>query len=724
LFQDLGSQRFLKSKGGGREFPNAIVGQTEKVCVQRKEVVYLIGGLMFLFLFFVFFLPCSRSHSSVPSLSTPSFILSTTTRLPSPSFSLSSNDHLATSIRAFLTSQIYLQPVIEYQSYALMSRTSPEDIQEFKSLVSEFTRHEINTIFQSPEETYFGFEFLNPFLYHSQSFFSPSPDEHSSSLPDFNSHHFHFNSNLFFTRYSINIFTNITSVTCSFLSLTQRSHLYELMASINLYQFGLERTHLIEFFRGLIDENSWCGLDALLLPSFFVKRLYLRLRSLHRHYQMYSVNSEIDPELYQVLLLNLALWEEEIIPQYLTTDTISATPHVILFPPNSNILYQKEIINDQTLCVVTPVGFDDQPEIASMIVEHHTPQLCLALGRFDQLKPPAHFIELGGYESLSRASTDSTGMTIVAQNINYFADPDESLDPLHTSIRQQYLEYLNFKSNHLLLQATGPSPEEISFPMVYTSAMTYFSRILSLRLNGCYSNDSMVHVLYDSIRSQGSRCRETIDNHLGSNQNNLQIGTAIFQLYQHQPTQMLPCLILIQPGLRNESQITDFDHFLTRLGMVSHHFLSEESSESSLSIALGPHCSSADFDKIKPLLETRIQLQLKSLLQPSPVITSLNKYSRYFFSSKNESQLVNQGRGSKMVDPIRTPAAPSPLALIEDVLPMKLLGLLRGRLSHRAHVNLGANSHFLPFNSTTLPRSLVEHIILEYLAPLVVGTQV
>ena len=63
--------------------------------------------------------------------------------------------------------------------------------------------------------------------------------------------------------------------------------------------------------------------------------------------------------------------------------------------------------------------------------------------------------------------------------------------------------------------------------------------------------------------------------------------------------------------------------------------------------------------------------------------------------------------------------------LIENPLDDRLVDLLIGRLLHHNHITqpLGANSYFIPFDGSP-PRSLIEHIILDHIAPLVVGTQV
>jgi hypothetical protein len=634
------------------------------------------------------------------------------------------NDHF----RALSSALVYLHPVIQYQSYAFLSHSYRSELNQFRSLLNDFSR--LQTIipsFLSQDENSFGFEYLNPL-----------------TLPQ-HQHHFHFNSNLLFTRDSPSIFVdfmNDPKLSCSPLSTSNGDLLNQILdfiSSINLHLFGIQQIH--DSFR----LESWCSVDALLIPSSIKQKLYQRLKALHMNYKTYSSfnlreedfdhhENEQTLLIYHTLLFNLALWREEIPIHFIITNyQISfpySPPHIIIFPPNSTIVYQKlESINQQSSCQPIPIGFDLMLTIASLIIDLHTPHLCYVLGRYEQIQPLGLFVDIGSFHSLSRASLGSTGMTVLTK------DSLELNDQLRHHEWKQYLEYLNFKGYDTLFQAIGSTAEDISFSMIYTLATSYFSRIAYYRLSGCYSSDQLFHLLHDPLSNQNLSCQQNNSDEQHKMRPYLKIGSVISQLYQTVSTQLLPCLISIHPGLIHEQQRTDFNHEMIKIGMLPSHM-------NDVTIAIGPHCREIDYLSLIPLLDDQwIVSQLMSITNThhnsqshsGTKILLRNSYSRTFITGQTQEEeeddrsSAGTGIGTQLIQKrmLNNHSSPlSPIAVIENILPLDMLELLRGRLAHRAHVNLGANSHFIHFNSTMGPRSLVEEVILEYLSPLVVGTQV
>jgi hypothetical protein len=130
---------------------------------------------------------------------------------------------------------------------------------------------------------------------------------------------------------------------------------------------------------------------------------------------------------------------------------------------------------------------------------------------------------------------------------------------------------------------------------------------------------------------------------------------------------------------------------------------------SQLLVALGGHCPSRHFHRLQSLLSPPLASKLRGALAggfpppPFPV-------------------------EEPVVDPPGNLVSETPgheFKLIENPLDERLVDLLIGRLLHHSHITqpVGANSYFIPFDGSP-PRSLIERVILEHIAPLVVGTQV
>jgi len=189
------------------------------------------------------------------------------------------------------------------------------------------------------------------------------------------------------------------------------------------------------------------------------------------------------------------------------------------------------------------------------------------------------------------------------------------------------------------------------------------------------------------------------------------IGEEMLEVYSTAAATELPCVLVVSPGLRDPYQLASFDNAMLRLGMVQ---MDTHSADATL--AIGPHCSIPDFASITDLMTETSVIKLLRNLWPFN-LASLSKKKE-----EVSPRTFRVSAGVALLD--RKKATDDHIAVVENILPPRLLALLLGRLYHRANVDLGANSHFIWFNeSYARPRSLVEMVILDYLAPLAVGSE-
>jgi hypothetical protein len=193
-----------------------------------------------------------------------------------------------------------------------------------------------------------------------------------------------------------------------------------------------------------------------------------------------------------------------------------------------------------------------------------------------------------------------------------------------------------------------------------------------------------------------------------------------------------------------------------------------------VSAAIGPHCQQAEFASLSKLLEPRLASLLDPLLLTNTLHKQKNKKNsrsdrrdkkqvpestetKEFFpprlkgnpfytfpsggvginllrspSTHHNNNSADTSKGSSISSSSSSSSSSRDISgrdssrfatSIEHCLPRDIFRLLQGRLRHRSYVALGANSHFIPFDGSA-GRSVVEKIILQYLAPLVVGPQV
>jgi hypothetical protein len=137
---------------------------------------------------------------------------------------------------------------------------------------------------------------------------------------------------------------------------------------------------------------------------------------------------------------------------------------------------------------------------------------------------------------------------------------------------------------------------------------------------------------------------------------------------------------------------------------------------------------------LKNIDNLRDSLDFKSIPRGDEINSQMRYWLPRMFHSPPGMRIANlpryskSGRGGQMssdnVDTfMATYASSSPISLIENVFPSELLALLQGRLFHQAEMNLGASSYFIPFDDSP-PRSMVELVIKELIAPLVLGNLV
>jgi hypothetical protein len=168
---------------------------------------------------------------------------------------------------------------------------------------------------------------------------------------------------------------------------------------------------------------------------------------------------------------------------------------------------------------------------------------------------------------------------------------------------------------------------------------------------------------------------------------------------------------------RNESMCKLFDTFRGRiysLGYIPSVLRCDDALQAILLI--GPHCAKRNFQRISHLFRNEVAETIRNIVR--------EPYATGRFDSSSGSSLVAYAESG---DPIGSLVADEPgheFKLFEKPLDDRFVDLLVGRLLHRSSMQPpGANSFFIPFNNSK-PRSLIEALILEQIAPIVVGDQV
>ena len=128
-------------------------------------------------------------------------------------------------------------------------------------------------------------------------------------------------------------------------------------------------------------------------------------------------------------------------------------------------------------------------------------------------------------------------------------------------------------------------------------------------------------------------------------------------------------------------------------------------------------CSRVRTRRLISFLPTRVVEQLESLHEATATSAFSDKSAGDQSHSPVDAYITSAGTTMKCG------AHQREFHIIDDSLPDDLLPLLRGRLAHQPSSAVGASSYFSPFTKERRdqPLSLIEQIILETLAPLVLG---
>lgn len=130
----------------------------------------------------------------------------------------------------------------------------------------------------------------------------------------------------------------------------------------------------------------------------------------------------------------------------------------------------------------------------------------------------------------------------------------------------------------------------------------------------------------------------------------------------------------------------------------------------------GPHCTKRSFQRISHLFRKEMADQLRHIAK--------KPYSTGLFDQKSQASIIPF---VSTVEPVGNIVANIPgheFRVFDKPLDDRIVDLLVGRLLHKSTMQpMGASSFFVPFNNSK-PRSLIEAVILEHIAPIVVGDQV
>jgi hypothetical protein len=192
--------------------------------------------------------------------------------------------------------------------------------------------------------------------------------------------------------------------------------------------------------------------------------------------------------------------------------------------------------------------------------------------------------------------------------------------------------------------------------------------------------------------------------------------------YMHTNSIVVPCALYAELETesaieRNASVCKLFDAFKGRiyaLGYIPSVLRCDDALQAMLLV--GPHCAKRNFQRIAHLFRKETAENIKNIAK--------EPYSTGRFDASSLATLAPYEQAS---DPIGVLVADVPgheFKLFEKPLDDRFVDLLVGRLLHKSSMQpLGANSYFIPFNNSK-PRSLIEALILEHIAPIVVGDQV
>jgi hypothetical protein len=466
-----------------------------------------------------------------------------------------------------------------------------------------------------------------------------------------------------------------------------------------------------------------CGMDVFVLPTRLLSRMHHRVETLIAHAMELEGPraSQLRPEnrayFHSIVLFNMALLEEGIRVEHLSTlndaivssDPLLNVPPImssglLIFPPplvfehfdviiNSDLVdaseeeflgmtFSIDASGDASSCRSALHGLINAAELFERWQDNLSDNtFCLVAGQFMDPVSTVTYLEVNSHEALLRASLGQSGRTLVLS---------DSCEEFRTSSlalagRQSFIS-----SRNTLECISGDTIPVISIERHWSMSLPKF-----IRLNGCYDEAGAFRL------GRSTQCR----GHSGE----LSVLEVLYEALRSTATSHLPCLLTVTPALIHPDERERFSFVMKILGMV-------EVKSTLSSVAIGPQCSSDEISPISKLLPPAL---VENFL--SPVLADESGIDTVLDTTPLPEPYYMFPSGGVGVSLLRDDHRIA--TSIENCLPRHIFQLLYGRLKHRSTVGLGANSHFVPFDGSP-GRTVVEKVILQYLAPLVVGNQV
>jgi hypothetical protein len=499
---------------------------------------------------------------------------------------------------------------------------------------------------------------------------------------------------------------------------------------INLVAASFDPNIVLAFRNKAPSSNFlYCSADLIVVPRSRLSRLIVRVRSLHSRLLLATAprGRHIDDEdlrSYSALVLNLALIEEGWAPFPLlavNTDVPTTAPlllgrhpfsaayvsHVVHFAPEE--LYFGPGGEAAEGCAVHvsegSAGEDLRAHLQQSLAHGGGLVPCQVMAGLLQVLPQASFVEIGGTDVFQRASMGHTGCSVISG----------------IQGTQERTASLSSRTHRLLSLLAVGDFRQVSLQNVFDHMKSFTSRVSYLHVHGCADAAGKLHRPSNDCSSSDLTANSELD-----------LGADLYALLAPL-TELAPCVVSVSPAVTDATQMSSFESHMHKLGFV---VVREAEGVGGMVGALGPHCSTGMFDWVRDLVQGEALVRaMPTHLHPSPspfpVSAGDMKSGGAVEEDADEGNLDDMSRTFPVPAGVAllagTESGSDPIVAIENILPSRLLELLEGRLRHRSKVTMGANSHFIAFKrgaERAPPRSLVEMVILKYLAPLAVGTQV
>lgn len=535
---------------------------------------------------------------------------------------------------------------------------------------------------------------------------------------------------------------------------------------------------------GDAEGRLFCGVDVFVLPLRLLGRVGRRVEALISHAQLHKhhehqeqkqpspslLSLSLQPRhrdyFFSAVLLNLALLEEGIRVQELSVlNTAASAPPssdpsssgVMIFPPplvfehfddlfiNSDLAHPQEedggfvglrfhvppggLSSDCVTTIHGLAGVEGLRERWAATLNSHF--FCVVAGQLLSAVAREAYLELNSHQALLRARATGEGGLLGLTGRSFVLPPSSSPSSCdHFLASPQIQGRVSFLSP-LNSLACAPSFPALSSLLAAAPLPSY------VHLHGCLAaatdGDAGARGVFRLARGVGGGVQCDSSSSTGEEDEEDALE-ALYSSLLAAPTEALPCLVAVTPALAQPRQRARFASVMMSLGLVQVQGQGQGERQEVASAAVGPHCSGRDLQAVSSLLTPSMAAALLApVLARSPkdqdkdqgavsgAAVALGESGEGGGGGGAPEPVFLFPGGGAGINLLRNPAGLA--TAVENCLPPHIFSLLLGRLKHRGYVALGANSHFVPFDGSP-GRSVVERVILQYLAPLVVGHQV